>query len=352
MDINEKYPLGNFNCFTRDTDFITDKGVKTFEDFEDGDDVNVINENGGWAPATVKNFGEEEIYELKVRNGKRVKTIRTTENHRWYAKNTPSYTAFDIRTTGELKEGNLLRTKRKYEFADIQPSNIGKMHGMVFGDGTYDKFKNHCRIALVGDKKELIDEFFDGNVSTAGKSDQLVVYGLPANFKELPSMDMNIEYLYGFLMGYFATDGSNSGNSHTISSSNREDLELVRDIAAVTGINTGDIRVAREISPFDGSYAPLYEITLSVYDIKEGFHLRTKHKENYVNTETNANSIERFWKVESIVATNEYESVWCVQEPETESFVLGNGILTKNCSFTNIENWNDLGEIMYLLSVG
>lgn len=185
--VNKEFTSGNFNCFTRDTEFLTDKGIKSFEDFDHGDAVNVVNANGKWAPATVRNFGESEIYELQVRNGNRVETIKTTENHRWYAKNTPTYSTFDIRTTSELSEGD---------------------------------------------------------------------------------------------------------------------------------------------------------------------HLRELHKDNYIVKNINYQSKERYWKVESIVATGECENVWCVQEPETESFVLANGILTKNCSFLNIKEWSDLGELFYLLMVG
>ena len=39
------------NCFSRDTTFITDKGVKSFEHFNDGDDVNVLTNYGGFKKA-------------------------------------------------------------------------------------------------------------------------------------------------------------------------------------------------------------------------------------------------------------------------------------------------------------
>lgn len=350
--VNKDFVLGNFNCFTRDTKFLTDRGIKSFNDFKDGEKVNVLNANGKWAEATVRNFGKARIYELTVRKGKRVETIKTTANHRWYVKNTPSYNSFDIRTTENLKEGDCLRTKKSYEFTNIVPSKIGIMHGIVFGDGTYDKKKNHTRVHLIGDKRELVDYFLDGSVSTTGKDGNIVVYGLPSHWKTLPSMSMNIEYLYGFLMGLFATDGSNNGNQHTISNKDYTVLERVQDIATVCGINVGNIRTIREYDPFTGKESPLYSLTLSVYDIREGFHLRSKHKENYVPVKIDGRSSERYWKVESVVDTGEYKDVWCVQEPETESFTLYNGILTKNCSFLNISSWDDLCDLFYLLLVG
>lgn len=350
--VNKDFVLGNFNCFSRGTQFITDRGIKSFEDFNDGDSVNVLNERGKWANATVKEFGNSEIYELTIRNGKRIETIKTTENHRWFAKNTPSYSTFDIRTTSQLNEGDILRTKRSYEWSNIVPSKIGIMHGMVYGDGTYDKRKNHCRIHLINEKRELVKHFIDGSISTTGKDGNVVVYGLPKHWKELPNIDMNIEYLYGFLVGLFATDGSNSNNQHTISNSSYEDIKRIRDIAVVCGINVGNIRMIREDSPFNNEYSPLYQFTLSSIDIKNGFHLRRLHKDNFLDKEATNRSVERYWKVESVVATGRYEPVWCVQEPETESFTLFNGVLTKNCSFLNISKFEDLGDLFYLLMVG
>lgn len=349
--INERYVSGNFNCFSRDTEFLTDKGIKSFEDFEDGDEVKVLNKNGKWSPAKVTNFEESEIYELTIKKGKQTQVIKTTSNHRWYVKR-GSKSSYEVITTNDLKEKDVLRAKKRYEHANIQPSNVGIMHGIVFGDGSYDKKKNHCRVHLIGDKKELRHYFTDGSVSTTGKDNNLVVYGLPNTWKELPSMDMNIEYLYGFLIGLFATDGNNSSNQHTIANKDKKVLKRVKDIASVCGINTGDILKKRDISPFNGEKSPLYSINLSAFDIKEDFLINNKHKANFKRSINSTRTQNKFWKVVSVKATGRTESVWCVQEPETESFTLGNGVLTKNCSFTNIEKWEDLEDVMYLLSVG
>jgi hypothetical protein len=54
------------NCFSRDTEFITDVGVKSFENFEDGDDVNVLVNTGTFKPAKVKNFGTQKLVKLTV----------------------------------------------------------------------------------------------------------------------------------------------------------------------------------------------------------------------------------------------------------------------------------------------
>lgn len=345
--VAEKYPLANYNCFSRDTEFLTDKGLKSFNEFKDGDKVRVLTSTGGWREATVRSFGEEEIIELVVQRGRRTKTIKTTGNHRWFVRKSKGENKYVEKTTLELKQGDVLRTKKRYDHTSIVPCSIGIQHGIVFGDGTFDKKKNHCRVVLVGDKKELADLFTTGSKCTAGKADQLIVYGLPNNWKQLPSTDMNVEYLMGFLMGLFAADGSNCNGQHTISSSDREVLEFVRKVAPLVGIQTGDIRLSRAYSPYNGEYAPLYSINLNAEDITKDFLLRSEHIRNYSPCNKKLS-----WTVKEVRKTGVKEEVWCVQEPDTESFTLADGILTRNCSFINIRSWKDLGDLFYLLLVG
>ena len=120
-DVAEKYPLSNFNCFTRDTEFITDKGVKSFEDFEDGDKVNVLVSTAGWREATVTKFGKKEIVDLVVRRGKRVDTISTTDNHLWFVDKGGKWTK---KQTSDLKKGDILRTKQRYENQSVKPVRL------------------------------------------------------------------------------------------------------------------------------------------------------------------------------------------------------------------------------------
>lgn len=341
------YSLSNFNCFSRNTEFITSKGIKSFMDFEDGDVVNVLSKTGGWREARVTNFGKAELVKLNLRKGNATKTIEVTKNHRWFVEKPKDKGKFMTKITEELVKGDKLREKKRYETQNIIPCSIGIQHGIVFGDGSYDKFKNHCRVALVGEKQELVKYFTTGSVSTAGSHDQTVVYGLPNTWKELPSIDCNIEYLYGFLIGLFATDGSNNSNNHTISSSNKEAIDKIRDICALVGMKYGETRMCRETSPFTKEYAPLYSINLSSETMKESFLLRTAHKNNYKESEK-----KTFWKVESIETTGKVEDVWCVEEPDTNTFTLDGNILTYNCSHVTIDKFSKFGDMLYVLMLG
>jgi len=73
----------NPSCFTGDEKFITDNGLKRFDEFKDNKKVNVLNKNGNFVPATVENFGKQRIYQIKLQSGNKTKTINTTKDHMW-----------------------------------------------------------------------------------------------------------------------------------------------------------------------------------------------------------------------------------------------------------------------------
>jgi hypothetical protein len=56
MNVQKEYTT--HNCFSRDTKFLTSEGVKTFNDYEVGDKVTVLNKDGEWSEATVVNTGD------------------------------------------------------------------------------------------------------------------------------------------------------------------------------------------------------------------------------------------------------------------------------------------------------
>ena len=345
--VASKYPMSNFNCFRRDTEFLTLEGLKTFQDFNNGDMTKVLNANGAWSDAIIRNYGRAELYEMTIKKGSRTDIIYTTDNHLWFVRKSRNERKYVLRETENLRIGSILREKCRSQADRLVPSKIGIMHGMVFGDGTYDRKKNHCRIHLCGDKRELVQYFLDGTVCTAGNIDQLVVYGLPADWKQLPNINMNIEYLYGFLIGLLATDG-HCGTGTSISNKSRDVIEYIRSIAALCGIRTGKSRIISNSSSFGDGYEPRWAVTLERQDIRECMLLRKVHLDNFRKSK----SMEQIWRVEKVVQTGIYEDIWCVEEPETHAFTLGNGVLTHNCAGIVVDDMEAFTDLFYLLMVG
>lgn len=79
--------LDTINCFERSTRFITDKGVKSFYDFSDGDEVMVPTHKGRWRKAVVHSYGWQPIQAVTLKRCVGLtKTVYVTPNHRWILK--------------------------------------------------------------------------------------------------------------------------------------------------------------------------------------------------------------------------------------------------------------------------
>ena len=74
----------NFNCLKKSTKFITINGVKSFEDFEDGNEVTVWTHKGQWKKAVVRCYGKQKLYNIEFsRNFGTPTIVSATLDHRW-----------------------------------------------------------------------------------------------------------------------------------------------------------------------------------------------------------------------------------------------------------------------------
>ena len=93
--------LDTMNCFSADTEFITSTGVKSFSQFNDGDEVKVLTHLGNWKNAVVHSYGKQELVTITFKRGpKSFKQVTCTKNHRWILK--------DGTNTTNLKVGDKL----------------------------------------------------------------------------------------------------------------------------------------------------------------------------------------------------------------------------------------------------
>lgn len=314
-----KFPFEKFNCFHRNTKFVTSNGVKSFYDFDCGDTVSVLTNNGGFKIAQVKCFGKDRLYKLVIKKAgsKRVKEILTTANHIWFIRSFNKYESkkkIIEKQTNELIIGDKLSQRFRHEARDVKLSSIGIMHGLVFGDGTYSKCFNDCRIHLCADSRQFKKYFFDGHVIEYDKEDQTIIYGLPSDWKQLPRQ-INEEYLAGFLAGWFAADGKLGGNP-VLSCMNKEHLEFVKNyIAPILGLDVSDVFIEFP-SEKNGTYKTdnnLYGIRFYQHTFKPYYLLKESHHKKY-----NKGNYKLYWSVVSIEDCGIEDDVWCVVEPETK----------------------------------
>ena len=113
--------LDTTNCFTRNTRFITSFGIRSFNDFVDGDTVQVLSHRGLWRIGTVHCFGEQELQRVTfVNEDKSIRhTVECTPNHRWILS--------DGAITTELKMGDVLVKSP----CDIE-GNLTQLSGVIW----------------------------------------------------------------------------------------------------------------------------------------------------------------------------------------------------------------------------
>jgi hypothetical protein len=311
-------------CFSGDTKILTDEGIKRL-DVCVGQNIKVLNRYHGWEDGTVEYFGKAPVKKLTLERYGVYKELTVTGNHKWFIRSKAS--GFDVKTTDELVPGMKIPFNTSNLWCKIDPSPFGVAHGFYIGDG--DK-GIHSRANFCGEKTALIPYFTPGKVS--GNEHEYTTSGIPNYFKELPDIHETKNYLYGFLAGYFAADGSVDDRGRcTISSVNIRNLEFVRNVLCILGMPVNEIRYQDRVSNLTGELGRIYILTISDEYLSENFFIRPFHKEKYETLIKNKERKDRSWNVVSVVDLDEIIDVYCAVVPDSESFTLDNNILTHNC---------------------
>lgn len=312
------------NCFSSDTKFITSEGIKRFRDFRDGDHVVVMDKDGVFRDATVRNYGKQRMYDVTFTTSKRNKTIICTAEHRWLLR--------DGSITTNLKIGDTLLGIKNIE--DIHPTSFDECNafaiGFLIGDGCDHVSANNHQIRLCGDKTKYSDILRTAGYhieSVKGTSDCIAYKrGLrKQHFLDSGAWNyMNIVDKKFLFLGLYAADGSTSANK----------------------LCTVDERVAKLIR--DTSFAAGYHITSETIECRDTEYKKDSKLIAFRFTVSQPNNL--CWKVKSIVPhyqnTNTPIEAWCVEEPITHSFMLDGGMITGNCDLVNLEDMLQNGTVI------
>ena len=319
------------NCFSSDTKFVTSQGVKSFQDFYDGDSVVVRDRNGQWRSAVVKNFGKQILYTVKMHSGRSVCEIRCTRNHRWVLA--------DGSVTTNLSVGDKL-----YALPDVTEDYVPQTDeqcrafcfGFVLGDGTDIQNSRGVRVRLCGDKTQYRN-FFEraGYFVTPIKDSSDLVAQKKDCISKQSFLDakmwkvLSSEQKESLFRGYYAADGAGI-DRNLIATADVRLLELIQDLSAIAGYYIAKIRHNIHTTPYKEN-AELYAITF-------------RKKQNSNN----------LWTVDEIVKSynnNHTQNVWCVIEPVTHTFTLAQGIVTGNCCLINLDDMLQNGTVVNGVSI-
>ena len=85
--IGNPYQISSLsNCFSYDTEIITNNGIKKIGDCVGTKQV-LYSKNGTWVKSSINSYGKQKLYKMTLKRGKSEKIIYTTANHRWFVKN-------------------------------------------------------------------------------------------------------------------------------------------------------------------------------------------------------------------------------------------------------------------------
>lgn len=302
----------------------------------------VVRRDGMWREVEVRSFGEQRLLTLTLeRHGVR-KIIRATPEHEWFAspdgRTSSRYTLRKVRTEA-LRPGNVLGSLLlKPNLARSRPSPSGIAAGMVFGDG-YDAGRVGARVDLWGDKDAALLPYFVGHPLGVCKGDDGMlgtrVSGLPRSWKYKPDLTEGVGYLYGWLAGYVAADGTVGVNGNvTLASARKSDLEFAAVVARNLGIETHDIRshvrLGRGQEP-----TPLYRMNFVGATVPADLLIISEHRKRWDACTERASRTRQTpvrWKVVSVEDHGDVEEVFCAVVPGPESFALDGAIWTHNCA--------------------
>ena len=296
----DSYAIGMHNCFSGDTKFVTDTGVKTLAECGDGTKVNVLDMNGDWRVATVKFYGEQHLWTVTFESQGVQKTVRCTPNHRWILA--------DGTVTTELKVGDKL-TLLKQQNRHVSYEANAFCKGYVLGKGfDYNIGTNEgTAVVLSGKESRYIGMFKEAGfiASDTNSGDGYVFLENPMQavkktvLRDYKTYDDST--LMAIFAGLYAASADGAGTIYT----HMEALaQMIRDISAISG------------------YHILEEVQQKT---AEGV---TKFSFRFIKSQPAGDN----WTVVNIEDNEEgLHPVWCVEEPVTRSFTLEGGIVTGNC---------------------
>ena len=333
-----------YNCFGRETEFITNQGLKSFNDFNDGDEVTVLTHTGAFKKAVVKNYGKQYLHNIIFKRGKSTKKIRATNNHRWILFDGTETTNLDVNQP-------LFPTQKNENFDYNNASPMERLYwcyGYVFGDGTILKKDGEPKYSMVrlcgNDAVQYLYRFkemgFETSQPNSLDGDIMVYTG--KYLKNAPLIEEDgLNMIKAFMDGYLSADAYKNPDwyeNNTLSKykqiqssdfEHQQFLEKYLDVCGYYITNKDDL--TGDITNY-GERPETYKYSI------------TNHIGSRPNTSWSAAAILQYPAVE--------EDVWCLEVEDDKSFVLGGGIVTGNCAYLPIDDWRAFSETMFLLLGG
>ena len=314
------------DCFAPSEQFVTSYGVRSFAELED-QECRVLTDDG-FKPAIIKRFRKRPLVRIDMApafeerdcyGGTRL-TTRNISRYRRVVRATPTHgwvLASGERTDG-LSPGDFVPAVRALPKRDSESYRLGVLHGLVFGDGSWNKQEirsgEHLHyVQLYGERVARFKDFFDEvtfspclDVHPGYAGTGVVRAGV--NLKRALPETGDGEYIAGFVDGWVAADGDPvKAGSWRLRSTDHEALAWLEDVAVYAGYAV--VGSGEESS------------------VTTNFGVRSRSiRWLYLATR------DSYWRVMSVEPEEEDEKeTFCAIVPRKHEFTLAGGVLTGNC---------------------
>ena len=314
------------DCFAPSEQLITEHGLRTFAELEDTSFRALTDD--GFKPAVVKRFRRRPLVRLELapafeerdRYGGTRLTTRNISRFRRVVWATPTHKWLlaDGQRTNSLSVGQFVPAARSTPKRDGETYRLGVLHGLVYGDGSWNKVEvrsgEHLHyVQLYGDRVARYRDFFEQvNFSPCldvhpGYAGTGVVRSC-VNLKRLLPETADAEYIAGFVDGWLAADGDPvKAGSWRLRSTDHEALAWLEQAAAIAGyivVGSGE----------EGS-------------LETNFGVRSRPiRWLYLATR------QTYWRVMRVDAQEADDTdTFCAVVPGKNAFTLAGGIYTSNC---------------------
>lgn len=135
----ESNEVASYNCLGGDTHILTKEFGSVPIKSVAGKTVTVLDGNGDWVEAPVREFGEQALHTITFRKTQAKtfrKDVQATQDHRWILNDGT------VKTTSELLPGDVIPMVKPHTPALDDDYDKGVVHGLIYGDA--DKLTPTC----------------------------------------------------------------------------------------------------------------------------------------------------------------------------------------------------------------
>ena len=314
------------DCFAPSEELLTTRGVRSFAELEN-QPCRVLTDSG-FKPALIKRFRRKPLvrvelapaFEERNRHGGTRLTTRNISRFRRTIRATPTHgwLLSDGERTNSLAVGQFVPSARVRPKGDSESYRLGVLHGLVFGDGTWNKQEirsgEHLHyVQLYGERTAMFKDFFDQvnfspclDVHPGYAGTGVVRAGV--NLKRSLPETADAEYIAGFADGWLAADGDPvRAGSWRLRSTDHEALAWLEGAAPYAGyIVVGSGEEGSRETNFGVRSRPIRWLYLATREV--------------------------FWRVMGVQSVEADEAeTFCAVVPGKHAFTLAAGVYTSNC---------------------